>query len=89
MNLDNAKRWWHSKTIWLGGHLIAASPLLQYARDNVSSLHYIIGKYDAAVSFLLGGVLIWLRNVTTKPIGKPDSIPVTVPAPNPDNSEHA
>ena len=89
MNLDNAKRWWHSKTVWLGAHLMAASPVLQYAHDNVSSLHEIVGKFDAAIAFVLGAVIVWLRNVTSIPIGKPDAIPVTVPAPSPDNAEHA
>ena len=75
----DAKRWWRSKTIWLGTHLIAAAPVLEYVRDNSALLHAYIGKADAAVSFALGAVVIWLRNVTRKPIGKTAD----------DNAEHA
>ena len=66
----DAKRWWHSKTIWLGTHLMAAAPVLEYARDNSTLLHHYIGAADGAVSFALGVVVVWLRNVTRKPIGK-------------------
>lgn len=66
-----AKRWWRSRTIWLGAHLVAAAPLLQYARDNSQLLHHYIGEADGAVSFALGALIIWLRNRTTTPIGKP------------------
>lgn len=79
-NLQAAKRWWHSKTVWLGAHLMAASPVLEYAHDNVASLHQIIGKFDAAVSFALGAALVWLRNVTRVPLGKPVT-PQTVTTP--------
>ena len=66
----DAKRWWHSKTIWLGTHLMAAAPVLEYARDNSTLLHAYVGKADAAISFALGVIVVWLRNVTRKPIGK-------------------
>jgi hypothetical protein len=66
----DAKRWWKSKTIWLGAHLMAAAPMLEYARDNSTMLHAYIGKADAAVSFVLGLVVVWLRNVTRQPLGK-------------------
>lgn len=66
-----AKRWWRSRTIWLGAHLVAASPFIQYAHDNSQMLHRYIGDADAAVSFALGALLIWLRNKTRTAIGKP------------------
>lgn len=66
-----AKRWWRSRTIWLGAHLVAAAPLLEYARDHSQLLHGYIGEADGAVSFALGALIIWLRNRTTTPIGKP------------------
>ena len=75
----DAKRWWRSKTIWLGGHLMVAAPVLEYARDNSHLLSQYIGRADGAVSFALGALIVWLRKVTTKPIGKtPD-----------DNADHA
>lgn len=70
-DVGRAKRWWKSKIIWLGGHLIAAAPVLEYARDNSALLHQYIGRADAAVSFALGAALVYLRNVTRGPIGKP------------------
>ena len=70
-DLIAAKRWWRSKTIWLGAHLIAAAPVLEYARDNSTMLHAYIGKADSAVSFALGALVVYLRNNTTTPIGKP------------------
>ena len=70
-DLTAAKRWWRSKTIWLGAHLILAAPVLEYVRDNSTMLHAYIGKADAAVSFALGALLVYLRNVTRGPIGKP------------------
>lgn len=79
-DVQAAKRWWHSKTIWLGTHLMAAAPVLEYARDNSTLLHHYIGAADGAVSFALGVLVVWLRKVTRGPIGKP---------PADDNAEHA
>lgn len=66
-----AKRWWRSRTIWLGAHLMAASPVLEYVRDHSTLLHSYIGKADSAVSFAIGALLVYLRNKTSQPIGKP------------------
>lgn len=66
-----AKRWWRSKTVWLGAHLMLAAPVLEYARDNSTLLHPYIGRADGAVSFALGALVVYLRNVTRGPIGKP------------------
>ena len=66
-----AKRWWRSRMIWLGAHLILAAPVLEYARDHSQLLHAYIGEADGAVSFVLGALIVYLRNQTTAPIGKP------------------
>ncbi|MCP1376029.1 hypothetical protein [Dyella lutea] len=64
------KRWWRSRTIWLGAHLMAAAPVLEYVRDHSQMLHHYIGEADSAVSFALGALIVYLRNKTTTPIGK-------------------
>lgn len=75
------KRWWQSKMIWLGAHLVLLFPLLEYARDNSPLLEAYIGKGTGPLSFGLGLLIIWLRNLTRVPIGKPE--------PPDDNAEHA
>ena len=64
------KRWWRSKTVWLGNTLIGAAPVLEYARDNSVMLAEYIGKATAATAFGLGMLIIYLRKKTTEPLGK-------------------
>lgn len=68
----DAKRWWKSKTIWLGNSLMGAAPVLEYARDNSTMLAEYIGRATSAAAFGLGLLIVWLRKRTTKPLGKPE-----------------
>lgn len=60
----DVKRWWKSKTVWLGNTLMAAAPLLEYARDNSTLLAEYIGKATSAFAFGLGVLIVWLRRQT-------------------------
>lgn len=53
-----------SKTYWLG----MAVMFLSYAQTNIGQIEQFLGGYEGAVTFVIGGLIMFMREVTTKPL---------------------
>lgn len=71
MNLNDAKRWWHSLTIWLGLVLVALGAVVEYLTTVSPLLAPYFGKWGGAVTIAIGVLNVLLRLRTRLPIGKP------------------
>lgn len=67
---DDAKKWWASRSIWLGNLLIAAGAVVEYLNASGGMLLPYLGTYGGAVMLVIGVLNVLLRLATTKPVGK-------------------
>jgi hypothetical protein len=64
----DVKRWWNSRTIWLGNLLVVFGLVLEYVNANSAMLTPYFGKWGGAASVAIGVLTIILRRATTAPI---------------------
>lgn len=72
---DDVKRWWKSKTIWLGSALVVLGALIEYLASNSDQWQGYFGEWGGVAGMVIGALNVLLRLRTTKTIGKPKPEP--------------
>lgn len=60
------KQRWKSKTYWLGFFVM----ILTYAQANYSLVSQYLGEYQNGINFLIGFLILVLREVTKEPLSE-------------------
>ncbi len=75
---DDVKRWWKSRTIWLGTVLMVIGALVEYRAANEAQWRDYFGDWGGPAAIAIGVLNVLLRLRTTKAIGKPRPQPPVI-----------